>query len=80
VTIAIVVAACVVLFVLAFLFPRLSRGPQRAGDEALSMPQRGAGKAPGRLGRWLQKPFSSSRKWFNKSGAAGRRDRSKMPF
>jgi hypothetical protein len=76
-TIAIVVAACVVLFVLAFLFPRLSRGPQRGGDAVLSVPQRGAGKAPGRVGRWLQKPFSSARKWFNKSGAAGRRERSK---
>ncbi|MEA2446048.1 MAG: hypothetical protein QOJ12_3340 [Thermoleophilales bacterium] len=79
-TIAIVVAACIVLFVLAFLFPRLSRGPQKAGNEAISLPQRGAGKAPGRLGRWLQKPFSSARKMFNKSGSEGRHKRSKMPF
>ena len=49
-TIAIVVVACVVLLILAFLLPRLSRGPQRAGDAALSVPQRGAGKAPGPVG------------------------------
>jgi hypothetical protein len=79
-TIAIVAVACVVLLVLAFLFPRLSRHPQRGGDAILSVPQKGASKAPGALGRWLQKPFSSSRKWFNKSGSAGRRGRSKLPL
>ena len=75
-----VIAACVVLLVLAFLFPRLSRGPQRGGDAALSVPQRGAGMAPGKLGHWLQKPFSSSRKAFNKSGSKGRQGRGKMPL
>jgi hypothetical protein len=75
-----VIVACIVLAVLAFLFPRLSRGPQRGGDAALSVPQRGAGKAPGKLGRWLQKPFGTSRRAFNKSGSAGRRGRGKMPL
>jgi hypothetical protein len=75
-----VIVACVLLLVLAFLFPRLSRGPQRGGDAALSVPQRGAGKAPGPLGRWLQKAFGSSRRAFNKSGSAGRRGRGKMPL
>ena len=75
-----VIVACVVLLVLAFVFPRLSRGPQRGGDAALSVPQRGAGMAPGKLGRWLQKPFGKSRRAFNKSGSAGRRGRSKMPL
>lgn len=79
-TVAIIVGACIVLLLLAFLFPRLSRGPQRGGDAALSVPQKGAGLAPGRAGRWLQKPFSSSRKWFNRSGSAGRRGRGKMPL
>jgi hypothetical protein len=72
--------ACVVLLVLAFVFPRLSRGPQRGGDAALSVPQKGAGMAPGKLGHWLQKPFSSSRKAFTKSGAKGREGRSKLPL
>jgi hypothetical protein len=75
-----VIVACIVLLVLAFLFPRLSRGPQRGGDAALSVPQRGAGMAPGKLGQWLQKPFGKSRKAFNRSGSAGRRGRSKMPL
>ena len=75
-----VIAACVVLLVLAFVFPRLSRGPQRGGDAALSVPQKGAGLAPGKLGRWLQKPFGSSRRALNKSGSAGRRGRGKMPL
>ena len=79
-TVAIIVGACIVLLLLAFLFPRLSRHPQRGGDAALSVPQKGASMAPGRLGHWLQKPFSSSRKWFNKSGSAGRRGRGKMPL
>ena len=75
-----VIVACIVLLVLAFLFPRLSRGPQRGGDAALSVPQRGAGMAPGKLGQWLQKPFGKSRRAFNKSGSAGRRGRGKMPL
>jgi len=75
-----VIVACIVLLVLAFLFPRLSRGPQRGGDAALSVPQRGAGLAPGKLGQWLQKPFGKSRRAFNKSGSAGRRGRGKMPL
>ncbi len=75
-----VIVACVVLLVLAFLFPRLSRGPQRGGDAALSVPQRGAGMAPGKLGRWMQKPFGKSRKALNKSGETGRRGRGKMPL
>jgi len=75
-----VIVGCIVLLVLAFLFPRLSRGPQRGGDAALSVPQRGAGLAPGKLGQWLQKPFGKSRKAFNKSGSAGRRGRGKMPL
>ena len=75
-----VIVACVVLLVLAFVFPRLSRGPQRGGDAALSVPQKGAGMAPGKLGHWLQKPFQSSRKAFNKSGSKGRQGRGKMPL
>jgi hypothetical protein len=79
-TIAIVVAFCLVLLVLAFLAPRLSRYFERAGDKPLSVGQRAGSEAPGRLGRWLQKPFSSSRKAVHKSGSKGREGRSKAPF
>ena len=79
-TIAIVVAFCVLILILAFLAPRLSRHPERGGQKVLGFGSRGAGKAPGRLGRWLRKPFSTSQKAVAKSGSAGRRGRSKMPL
>ena len=74
-----VIAICIVLLVLAFLLPRLSSYPQRGVDRTLGTGQREAGKAPGKLGRWLQKPFSSSRKATNKSASTGRKGRGKMP-
>jgi hypothetical protein len=39
-----------------------------------------AGKAPGKLGRWFRKPFSTSQKAMAKSASTGRRGRSKMPL
>lgn len=79
-TIAIIAGFCVLLLVLAFLAPRLSRYFERAGDKPLSLGQRAGGEAPGRLGRWLQKPFSSGRKAIHKSGSKGREGRAKSPF
>jgi hypothetical protein len=78
-TIAVIVAVCVLLLVLAFLLPRLSSHPQRGVDKTLGVGQRAAGTAPGFLGRLLQKPFGSSRRATNKSASAGRRARGKMP-
>lgn len=75
-----VIAICIVLAVLAFLLPRLSHGPQRGVDKTFAAGQHGAAHAPGKLGRWLQKPFQSSRKATNKSAAAGRQGRGKLPF
>lgn len=74
-----VAAFCIVLLVLAFVFPRLSRHPQRGGQKAVGVGQRGAGKAPGKLGHWLSKPFNSAQRAIGRSGAAGRRGRGKMP-
>ena len=79
-TIAAIVGFCVLLLILAFLFPRLSRKPESGGQRVLGTGRRGASHAPGKLGRWLQKPFSSSQKAVSKSGSTGRRGRSKMPF
>ena len=79
-TIVAVVVFCVVLLVLAFLAPRLSRHPERGGQKVLGLGSRGAGKAPGKLGRLLQKPFHTSQKAVSKSGSAGRRGRGKMPL
>jgi hypothetical protein len=75
-----VIAFCVLLFLVALLFPRSSTKLERGGDAPLGMGQRAAGKAPGKLGRWFQKPFGTSRKAVHKSGSAGRRTRFKLPF
>jgi hypothetical protein len=79
-TIAIVVAVCVVLLILAFLAPRLSRYPERGVERTYGAGGRTASKAPGPLGRWLRKPFESAGKWTRKSASAGRRGRSKTPL
>ena len=79
-TIIAVAAFCVFLLVLAFLLPRLSRGPERAGSKAAGAPTKATSKAPGKLGRWLSKPFRTSQKAIHKSGSTGRKGRSKMPF
>jgi hypothetical protein len=79
-TIAIIVAVCVVLLVLAFLMPHLSGRPQRGVDRTLGVGQRAGGKAPGLLGRFFSKSFGTSRKATNKSASTGRRARGKMPL
>ena len=78
--IAAVIVFCVLLLVLAFLAPSLSRYFQRAGDKPLQLGERGAGNAPGKLGDWLRKPFSKSRKAISKSGSKGREGRAKAPL
>ena len=77
--IAAIIVFCVILLVLAFLAPRLSRHFQKAGDKPLELGQRAGGSAPGKLGEWLQKPFGKSRKAVSKSGEAGRKGRTKTP-
>lgn len=76
--IAAIIAFCILLFLVAILAPRMSRYLERGGDKPLGVGQRTAGKAPGKLGRWLQKPFGSSRKAIRKSGSAGRETRAKI--
>lgn len=78
--IAAVIAVCIILLILGFLVPRLSRGPQRGVNKTLGLGSRGAGKAPGPLGRWFRKPFQTSMKAANRSASAGRRGRGKMPL
>jgi hypothetical protein len=60
-----VIAICVVLAVLAFLAPRLSRHPQNAATRTAGLGSRGASKAPGKVGEWLSKPFRTSSKMMN---------------
>jgi hypothetical protein len=75
-----VIAFCILLLVLAFLAPRLSRPVQSAGDRTLGVGQRTGRRAPGVLGRLFSKPFGTGRKAVNKSGSAGRRGRGKLPL
>jgi hypothetical protein len=79
-TLAVIIGICVVLLVLGFLVPRLSRYPQRGVDRTLGAGQQAGSKAPGPLGRLFQKAFGTSRKATNKSAATGRRGRGKLPL
>ena len=79
-TIAAIVAVCIVLLVLAFLMPRLSNHPQRGVDRTLGVGQRAGGKAPGPIGKLFSKMFGTSRKATNKSASTGRKARGKMPL
>ena len=77
--IAAVIAACIVLLILAFVFPRLSRHPERGVSKTLGVGQRAGGTLPGFLGRWTQKSFGKSRQATTKSASAGRKGRGKLP-
>ena len=77
--IAAVVVVCVLLFLIAFLVPRFSHGPQKAGQGTMQLGSKGASKAPGKLGKWFSKPFQSSSKAMGKSAQAGRSARDKTP-
>jgi hypothetical protein len=73
-----VIAFCILLLILAFLFPRLSRYPERGGEKVAGTGGRVAGHAPGKLGRWLSKPFQTSNRAMAKSASTGRRGRRKL--
>ena len=75
-----IIVFCVLLFLIAIVFPRLSQKVERGGDAPLRAGQAAASEGPGPVGRWLQKPFSSSRKAVHRSGSAGRKTRFKLPF
>jgi Family of unknown function (DUF6411) len=75
-----VIAFCILVLVLAFLAPRLSRPVQNAGDRTLGVGQRAGGKAPGPLGRLFSRGFGTGRKAVSKSGSTGRRGRGKLPL
>jgi hypothetical protein len=79
-TIALVVAACIVLLILGFLLPRLSIWPQRGVDRTLGVGQRTGGRAPGPIGKLFSKAFGTSRRATNKSASTGRRARRKLPL
>lgn len=75
-----VIAVCIVLLVLAFLAPRLSRHPERGVQGVFGLGSRAGSTAPGPLGRLLAKPFRSASKWSSKSASKGRQGRGKLPL
>jgi hypothetical protein len=75
-----VIVVCVLLLILAFLAPQLSRHPQNGVNKGLGMGSRTGSKAPGKLGGWLSKPFNKSMKATNKSASTGRNARAKLPL
>ena len=79
-TIAVIVAVCILLLILGFLLPRLSIWPQRGVDRTLGAGQRAGGRAPGPIGKLFSKSFGTSRKATNKSASTGRRARGKLPL
>jgi hypothetical protein len=79
-TIVAIVGLCILLLVLAFLFPRLSRHAHRGSDKGLAVGQRAGGKAPGPIGRLFSKSFGKSRQAASKSDSAGRTARGKLPI
>jgi hypothetical protein len=79
-TVIAIVAVCIVLLILAFLFPRMSRHPQRGVSRTLGTGQRAGGKAPGPIGKLLSKGFGTSNKAANKSAETGRKGRGKLPI
>jgi hypothetical protein len=78
-TIAAAVALCVVMLIISFVAPSLSRHPQRGMNKVIGYPRFLVSKLPGPLGRWAAKPFDSTQKYANKSAEKGREGRAKLP-
>ena len=72
--------ACLVLFVPGIVAPEGSRQAQRVINEGLDTLQGETARAPGRLAKWVAKPFGNSEKATNKSARSGRKTRSKLPL
>lgn len=77
---AAVIVLCVVLAVLGFLLPSLSRHARRGTDKGFSLGRRAGSKAPGPIGRLLSKTLGKSQSAADRSHSAGQRARSKSPL
>lgn len=75
-----IAGACVLLFLVGLVAPRLSWWPQKGVAKSMTKCAEWAAQAPGRAGKWCAKPFRTSRKAAEKSTQAGRKSRSKLPF
>ena len=75
--IACVIVAAILLLVIGFLAPRLSRRPQGEVDKQLDNADRNAQKAPGPLGGVMDKTTRASRKIADTATETGREARYK---
>jgi hypothetical protein len=73
-----IVAFCLLVFVVALIWPRLSRPLERGGSRPLGAGGRAASHAPGPLGRLLSKPFGKGQRAIHRSGAEGRKAHDKL--
>ena len=79
-TIVAAVVLCIVMLVISFIAPTLSRHPQRGMNKVIGFPRYLVAQLPGPLGRWAAKPFDSTQKYANRSASKGRSGRSKLPL
>jgi hypothetical protein len=79
-TIAVIIAVCIILAILGFLLPRMSWWPQKGVDRTLGTGEDAASNLPGKAGDLAAKPFETSRKAADKSAQKGREGRGKLPL
>lgn len=77
--IAAAVALCILMLIVGFIAPTLSRHPQNGMNKVIGFPRYLVSKLPGPVGRWAAKPFASTQKYANKSAEKGRDARGHMP-
>ncbi len=77
---ALVILVVVLLFVAAFLAPRLSIWPQRRLDEKIESGERKSEEAPAPADDVLGSSLRGVRRTADASASAGRKSRWKLPF
>ena len=76
-----VIALCIVILILAFLFPRLSHHPQRGSQKVIGLGGRGASKAPGQARPLVQQAVPHVQQGrLARAAAPAARAGGKMPF
>lgn len=78
-TIVAIAGLCIVMLIVSFVAPSLSRHPQKGMNKVIGYPRFLVGKLPGPVGRWAAKPFDSTQKYANKSADKGREGRGHLP-
>lgn len=70
---------CLLMLVIGFVAPTLSRHPQRGMNRVIGWPRLLVSKLPGPVGRWAAKPFDTTQKYANRSAEKGREGRGELP-